>query len=226
MECWKFSFLLVAVAVAFLATTTPIIFAARNEVLSLPLSTNDVANIRNLFANIFWAQKPAENCADLGEFCNVFISCCTGECVPGSIIGIFPPSLTIASSATIFVASVVVAKFLVDDGDSNSEGNVDDDNGNNEDDGSYDGGDDGSYNNDGCDSNDGDDYGYDNDEGGGGVNDDNEGNNNGRGGNEDSDGRCNSDSDSCRHLILFKLNQGSTQFFIHFILTHLLNLEV
>ncbi|XVF83017.1 hypothetical protein PTKIN_Ptkin16aG0098500 [Pterospermum kingtungense] len=84
MECKKYTFLLVAMAVVFLAWATPITLAARNEVVSFPLNTNDVANIRNPLANIFLVQKPAENCLPSGHTCGIFYSesCCGGDCGP------------------------------------------------------------------------------------------------------------------------------------------------
>ncbi|XVF82816.1 hypothetical protein PTKIN_Ptkin16aG0080400 [Pterospermum kingtungense] len=61
MECRKFGFLLAAMAMLLLAMATPTVFAARNEVVPCFFNTNDVNNIRNPFANIFFIQKPAQN---------------------------------------------------------------------------------------------------------------------------------------------------------------------
>ncbi|XVF82862.1 hypothetical protein PTKIN_Ptkin16aG0084500 [Pterospermum kingtungense] len=67
----------------FLATITPITFAARNEVVYSPFNINDVSNIRNPFANSFLVQKPAENCLSASYPCGFLISdtCCNGHCL-------------------------------------------------------------------------------------------------------------------------------------------------
>lgn len=90
MECTKFGFLFAAMTLLLVAMATSTALCARNEVVPFLFNTDDVNNIWNPFANIFFAQNPAENCIPNGRLCIVFKpeECCSGFCAPQSDIGI------------------------------------------------------------------------------------------------------------------------------------------
>ncbi|XVF70471.1 hypothetical protein PTKIN_Ptkin11bG0164100 [Pterospermum kingtungense] len=85
MECKKHGFLLAAMVVLLLVIATPITFAARNQIVAIPVNTNDlINNIRNPFPDIFLiTEKSAEDCIPKGGSCSIFENkCCSGWCQP------------------------------------------------------------------------------------------------------------------------------------------------
>lgn len=78
MESRKCALLVfVAMTVVLLAMATPIVFAARNQIVYFPLNTNEVDNIRTPLANIFLVQ----NCIAKYLPCVDSSQCCSGECL-------------------------------------------------------------------------------------------------------------------------------------------------